>query len=226
MVRLIRDAVLAAIADEAARFAGGKDRPRVIDVGCGGQPFRNALESAGFEYHSLDALQNAKGSVEFVGAIDATLPDALRRTAPFDLVLCTEVLEHVADWRPAFANVACLTATGGRVILTCPHLYELHEEPCDFFRSTPYAIRHWAEAAGLRVLRCEKLGTSWDALGTVLASFRIRPGDGSVRSRLTAYWTRKITKGLSRRLASGWIQRSARAEGPLYLSNFAILERP
>src|SRR5437867_894160 len=50
---------------------------RILDVGCGRQPFRKLVESIGCEYHSMDASQNKENSVEFVCCLDETLDDRL-----------------------------------------------------------------------------------------------------------------------------------------------------
>ena len=104
----------------------------MLDVGCGHQPFRTHLESSGGRYTSLDAQQNPEKTVDFVGAIDDDLSAGLLEIGPFDFILCTEVLEHVADWQKAFTNMASLMARQGRLLITCPHFYQLHEEPYDF----------------------------------------------------------------------------------------------
>ena len=80
---------------------------RVLDVGCGEQPFRRHLEGLGFRYTGLDVVQNAGETVDIVCSIDEPLPPAVQGLA-FDLVVCVEVLEHVADWPQAFSNLAAV----------------------------------------------------------------------------------------------------------------------
>jgi len=52
------------------------------------------------------------------------LADDITRThlepASFDLILCTEVLEHIADWREAIASMARLLRPGGVLVLSTP----------------------------------------------------------------------------------------------------------
>jgi len=104
---------------------------RVLDVGCGRQPFRHLFETRGYTYVSTDA-QNPLGIVDVVAEIDKDLPAALLARGPFDFILCTEVLEHVADWHKVFANFSLLLKSGARLLVTCPHFYILHEAPYDF----------------------------------------------------------------------------------------------
>jgi SAM-dependent methyltransferase len=40
--------------------------------------------------------------------------------AHFDLILCTEVLEHIGDWRHALASMARLLRPGGALVLSTP----------------------------------------------------------------------------------------------------------
>ncbi|MEM5871825.1 MAG: class I SAM-dependent methyltransferase [Candidatus Aenigmatarchaeota archaeon] len=81
---------------------------RVLDVGCGEQPFRSVIEQYGFCYKGLDRRQNSKQNVDIIVPIDDPLFDNYS-IEPFDFVLCTEVLEHVANWEVAFKNIAKLT---------------------------------------------------------------------------------------------------------------------
>ena len=52
------------------------------------------------------------------------LVDDITRTrlepASFDLILCTEVLEHIDDWRAALASMARLLRPGGALVLSTP----------------------------------------------------------------------------------------------------------
>src|SRR5689334_14447135 len=79
----------------------------VLDVGCGNQPFRALLENAGLLYQSMDIQQNDHGNVDYLGFIDQSLP--VPNTKKFDLIMCTEVMEHVLDWNQSFTNFSCLT---------------------------------------------------------------------------------------------------------------------
>jgi SAM-dependent methyltransferase len=205
------------------------DGARALDLGCGGQPFRRILEDRGYRYVSVDA-QDPRGVVDFIAEIDRDLPPALLAKGPFDFILCTELLEHVADWNKAFQNIGLLLKQGGGALVTCPHFYVMHEVPFDFWRPTVYALRYYAERVGLTCVSLEKVGTSWDVLGTILGANleAARATDRTFVNRALAYaidtWTRTLfrvlkNRRLQRRVAWG----TARHE--LYLSNVALLEK-
>lgn len=219
IVPLLRDA----IADALARHAPPAGA-RMLDAGCGEQPFRGTIERAGMEYHSFDVAQNSAGTVEFIGALDGELPAALPRDT-FALVLCTEVLEHVARWDRAFSNLASLVARGGRIIVTTPFVYPLHEEPYDYWRPTPHAVREAAGTNGLRVIDERLLGDSWDVLGTVLSATWTHPASNRIGSRVRAAIAKRAQRWLWRALDTGSLRSHVELRGPWFLSTLAVLER-
>jgi SAM-dependent methyltransferase len=200
-----------------------------LDMGCGGQPFRPMVEAMGHRYVGADA-QDPLGVVDHVMVLDGAIPGALLERGPFDFVLCTEVMEHVADWGTAFANLRRLLRPGGRLLITCPHFYVLHEQPYDFWRPTVFALQAYAARHGFRELRVEALGDWCDVLGTLLgASHRmVRPASSRFLDRLLAHLAQRALDALYGALKRRAVQRHLRLGDeryPVYLSNLAFLER-
>lgn len=220
IVPLIADAVAGAISAHAVR--GG----RALDVGCGGQPFRPVLEAAGMSYASMDTQAQPGQHVDLLAPIDVPISPETGWRAAFDLILCTEVLEHVADWPAAWSNLAGLLRPGGRLIVTCPFVYPLHEQPYDFFRPTTHALRAHAERTGLEVVALERLGTAGDAVATLLAASSAAPRRAGPIGAVAAAIARPASK-LAFRVAQ-WAARSRliQLRGELYLANFAVLGKP
>jgi SAM-dependent methyltransferase len=220
IVPLLRGAIEQALAAYCTR--GGL----ALDAGCGGQPFRAAIQSHGMTYRAMDVVAQPGMTTDFVCAVDGTLPAALADGPKFDLILCTEVLEHVADWHAAWSNLAHLLAPGGKLIVTCPFFYPLHEEPYDFFRPTIHAIAHWSRRVGLDQVELRKLGNSWDVLGTAVGAAGASPVSSSPLPWLFGTLARKKHKltfwALKKRLFQKWI----RTKDTLYLSSFAVLTKP
>jgi len=229
IVPLLRSAIEPAIARASVDVSPRAGSPglRAIDVGCGGQPFRALIESAGFEYHAIDTQAQPGVALDAVCAIDQPLPEELLgiTRAGFDLVLCTEVLEHVLDWPAAWANLYRLLAPGGRLIITCPFVYPLHEEPYDFWRATPHALRRFAERFGFTIIEQHTLGNGFDALGTVNAASTPDPASRGMSAKLLATCARKGRKLLHRLLKSPRIRRTLSSRSKLYVANFIVLTR-
>ncbi|WP_171974715.1 class I SAM-dependent methyltransferase [Leptolyngbya sp. 'hensonii'] len=197
----------------------------VLDVGCGRQPFRSLLEGMGYTYLSLDAQQNPEGTVDVVGDIDRPLPTQLTRAQPFDLIFCTEVMEHVANWTMAFDNFAQLLPPGGRLLITCPFFYPLHEEPYDFWRPTVHALHYFGRQSGFKVLHQVQAGDGWDILGTLISACSNAPVRATWGDRLLS---RLVTHGrnlLFRLLVSQRLQTSVRLVGPFYQANVMVFEK-
>ena len=222
MVPLLRREIESCIQRFATPVRGAA---KAVDVGCGGQPFRALLEQVGYSYCGVDVNPDGGPEVDVVCAADEAIPEELRRRGPFDFLLCTEVVEHVADWYSAFANFGELLAPGGRALLTAPFMYQLHEEPYDFFRPTLHAIDYYARRVGLQPLYRQAAGDAWDALGTMLGTCKFLPSSARFRDRVVAKAIRVASQVVFRAVLRGKLQARVRAEAPLYLSNVVVLEK-
>lgn len=195
----------------------------VLDVGCGNQPFRVLLENTGLIYKSMDVQQNDYENVDYLGFIDQSLP--ISNTTKFDLILCTEVLEHVLDWQQSFANFSCLTDKSGYVLITCPFFYPLHEVPYDYWRPTPFAIQQLAVQHGFEVVIEKKAGDFWDVLGTSLAWTYIKAANQSFLSRIVANLLYRLKQILLKSLVNQSYQKYLAVESPLFMSNIFLLKK-
>lgn len=62
--------------------------------------------------------------------------------ASYDLVLFTEVLEHLHSPQKAIDEIERILRPGGLVLLTTRFIFPLHSSPIDYFRYTKYGLRH------------------------------------------------------------------------------------
>ena len=60
----------------------------------------------------------------------------------FDVVLCTEVLEHLHSPHIAISEMRRVLKVGGMLILTTRFIYPIHDGPHDYFRFTKYGLRY------------------------------------------------------------------------------------
>lgn len=66
--------------------------------------------------------------------------------ASFDVVLCTEVLEHLPEPQRAIDEMYRVLRPGGTLLLTTRFLFPIHDAPHDYFRFTKYGLRHLLRA--------------------------------------------------------------------------------
>ena len=150
----VRAPLAAWLIAEAQRAADDLGRYRVLDVGCGIKPYRPFFEPYAAEYVGVD-VDNPEAELE--GTVESLpVPDR-----SFDVVLCTQVLEHVADPAQAVRELARVVAPGGRVLASTHGVQVYHPNPDDLWR--------WTHA-GL-----ERLFTS----NATWASVTVRPGSGT-----------------------------------------------
>jgi len=137
-----RAPIAAAVAAEAAAIAPGS---RVLDAGAGEGPYRALF--AHCEYVTLDWPGTVHPAARGADVV-ADLHDVPLEEASIDAVVCTEVLEHVADPALVLAELHRVLRPGGRLLVTVPFVNELHEEPHDHYRYTSHGLRGLLERAG------------------------------------------------------------------------------
>ena len=60
----------------------------------------------------------------------------------FDVVLCTEVLEHLPEPQRAIDEMFRVLKPDGTLLLTTRFLFPIHDAPHDYFRFTKYGLRY------------------------------------------------------------------------------------
>lgn len=81
---------------------------------------------------------------------DLTAPPGVL-PGPFDVVICEQVLEHVADPDEAVRTLYSLTAPGGVVLVSTPFLLRVHRNPSDYWRFTVDGLRLLLIKGGFRI---------------------------------------------------------------------------
>jgi len=77
----------------------------------------------------------------------------------FDVILCTEVLEHLHDPKIAIAEMNRVLKDKGKLILTTRFIFPIHDLPCDYYRYTKYGLRFLFKDWDIIELR-EEVGTT------------------------------------------------------------------
>ena len=96
---------------------------RLLDVGFGAGDFLDAARRAGW---NVSGVELASAAVERarrrgIDALRGTLFDAHYDAASFDVVIASELVEHVLDVEPLLAEIARVLRPGGFLWATTPH---------------------------------------------------------------------------------------------------------
>lgn len=86
----------------------------------------------------------------------------------FDVIVCTQVLEHVERPVDALRQLHKLLKQDGHLICTVPFLAHIHYVPTDFYRFSIDAICSALEIAGFEVLEARNSGNALVTLGSLL----------------------------------------------------------
>jgi SAM-dependent methyltransferase len=106
----------------------------LLDLGCGTRPYLPLYERR-FPFH-IAADYGVRGPIDL--RLDAArLPF---QDGSFDVVLLSEVIEHVPDPGLVLAEIGRVLKPGGYLLITWPFNYMLHELPEDYARFSEYGM--------------------------------------------------------------------------------------
>ena len=123
--------------------AGG----RLLDYGCGNMPYRPVFEPRVAEYVGADLAGNEQAdlTVAETGRVDTG-------DGSFDVVLSSQVLEHVADPDAYLAEAARVLNPGGTLLLSTHGVWRYHPDPRDLWRWTCDGLRTVVTRNGFEVV--------------------------------------------------------------------------
>lgn len=162
--------------DPVYRWAGAVARAqplRVLDVGCGSgdklvrRVARHSTAWWGVDQPSAIELASARypGGNWITGDLSDEATWRSLRELHADLVVCADVIEHVAEPQRLLANLASVAVAGARILLSTPDRAKLEDRDPLGPPHNPRHVREWTademrlliEAAGLEVLRVRHL---------------------------------------------------------------------
>ncbi|WP_196600957.1 class I SAM-dependent methyltransferase [Pectinatus frisingensis] len=150
---------------------------RILDAGAGElkhKPICKHLKYVSQDFAQYDGKGNNSGlqttnwdtsNVDIVGDIvDIPEPDG-----SFDVILCTEVLEHLPDPQMAIREFSRLLTSGGKLILTAPFCSLTHFAPYHFASGfNEYWYRNVLEKYKFRILELNKNGNYFEYIAQEL----------------------------------------------------------
>lgn len=182
-----RDAWVAA---QAAKILPGS---RVLDAGAGSSPYRPLFKHCRYETQDFAQLQDAQLRHGGYAAIDyvCDITQISVQDATFDVVLCTEVLEHHPEPIKVVEELARVLKPGGLLLLTAPLGSGIHQEPYHFYGGyTPYWYRRFLPQAGFADVEIAANAGSLRHIGQEAIRFiqMTRPFAGTIPVGVSVLW--------------------------------------
>ena len=135
--------------------------PLALDVGADKSPYAGSLLRTGFDLRRLDLTVGS--NPDYVGTVEDTGLENDR----FDIILCTQVLEHCTNPWMAMGEISRLLKPGGFAIVSVPHVWFYHPHPADNWRFTQEGTVQLCRASQLSMIELRSQG------GTILTLFQV-----------------------------------------------------
>jgi SAM-dependent methyltransferase len=129
---------------------------RILDVGAGSGPYRGFFSHCEYFAHDFGQEPGTIGNYTKLD-YESDITEIPVDDASFDVVVCTEVLEHVPEPIVALREMTRILRPGGKLLLSSPLGAYLHQEPYHFYGGyTPHWYRRFLDEAGLDVVAIER----------------------------------------------------------------------
>lgn len=134
---------------------------RILEIGCSGGPLQQRLRASGYrEVSGIDISETAIALARHRGIPNVAVMDGARldfAAESFDVVVASDVLEHIEQEQQALSEWKRVLAPGGRLLVYVPahpSLWSRHDVVNHHFRRyTAASLRRVLNAAGLHVQR-------------------------------------------------------------------------
>lgn len=151
---------------------------RILELGCGISPIMPSSANVIYLDLSFQAIRTLKDLQGEGGYLTASASEIPIRSNEVDVVICSEVLEHLPDDESALQEIWRVMKPGGELFITVP----LHQR---FFAYDDHFVHHYRrydphelvarlEALGFQVIATEKLYGMLDKLATLVITVAYR----------------------------------------------------
>ena len=153
--RLITNLVASFYQDNINKYVSG----RLLDLGCGSAPLYQVYRPLVSNVVCVD-WANSNGEVIYADHLcDLNQPLPFDDGA-FDSIIISDVMEHIFHPHQLWSEMNRVLSCNGKLLMSTPFFYCLHEIPNDFYRYTEYALRKHAENVSFKIIELNSLGGS------------------------------------------------------------------
>lgn len=151
------------------KFSKTITRKKILDLGCGSKPYASLFadnDYLGIDVHDSGHKNSSKDNDIFFDG--KTIPFA---DNSFDVVICTQVLEHAQEPETLVREARRVLKSSGIFYVTCPFVWQEHEVPYDFRRYTQFGLKRILENENFRIEKITSTNGIFSTAGQLVSSF-------------------------------------------------------
>jgi SAM-dependent methyltransferase len=146
-VYYVLSSLRSAIESVIGTYIAGSNIDTLVDFGCGNMPYRPLFAPHCRHYAGCDFRGN-----ELADCIIDDIEHLPFETGSVQMVLSTQVLEHVADPNAYLTEARRILASDGLMVISTHGVWKFHPDPHDYWRWTADGLRLQLERAGFNVV--------------------------------------------------------------------------
>lgn len=121
----------------------------ILDAGAGSCPYKKHFSHAKYESTDFEDIfdKSSKDRHDFICSLEK-IPKPKNY---YDVIINTQVLEHIEFPQKAINEFYRILRPGGKLFLTAPQGWGIHDEPYHFFNFTKYGLESLFKNAGFKI---------------------------------------------------------------------------
>lgn len=148
----------------------------VLDAGVGSGIYHSLFSNVNYESTDINFQPNYP--LSFISDL-GSIPIVNNR---YDLIICTQVLEHVTNPQDVINELFRVLKPGGELWLSAPFYFEEHEKPFDYYRFTKFGLTYLFESAGFMIVHLNELEGYYMTL-----AYQLKHGSKNIPINMESY---------------------------------------
>jgi len=127
---------------------------KVLDLGCGDKPFKNFFDKK-VEYIGIDISKESRADI----ILDLNTQKIPFTDEFFDLVIASEIIEHIYNQDFFFKEMIRVVKKGGYIYISAPFMFPQHDLFRDYYRYTELFYKEKLPSIGINISDIEPSNT-------------------------------------------------------------------
>jgi ubiquinone/menaquinone biosynthesis C-methylase UbiE len=196
---------------------------KLLDFGCGSKPYKslfNVSEYIGVDFENEGHPHDNEQIDIFYDGKSLPFPEKY-----FDSILCSEVFEHVFNLDEVLGELNRVLKKDGKILVTCPFVWNEHEVPYDYARYTRFALNDILSKRGFEVIEYSKAGNFVTTIAQLIELYFFNTYKGIWQKFFLFRWFYKISFFLLPNVIGLLLNKFLPKNQTLYLNNILVAKK-